>query len=213
MKPSIKKLIVKNGFTLIEILISLVIFSFMIGLASYSFRFYVNILSKTETVYPLMSINYSKLRDALASLMCYIGEKSGIGDKIYFYNYFYGYTNKLIFISNEPIINTQPSLCELYYDNGSLMWKESPIFLRKNNYKNPFFMKKSKKEVLIKNIKKLKIYYFFNNKKFKTLIEKFPECILISFINKNNKRIDWYFKIESFCKNRRKFIEYLYHQE
>ncbi len=68
----------RKGFTLIEMLVSIIIFSFIIALAAYSFRFYADITKKIIMPYPQQAVNFSNLGDAVRSMFYFVSEDSDV---------------------------------------------------------------------------------------------------------------------------------------
>ncbi len=201
----------RKGFTLIEMLISMVIFSFLIALAAYSFRFYANVAKKVVMPYPQKAENFSKLEDTLRSIFYFTGERINGFGKISFFTYFYGNSENMTFITSKSInCNKGIYICKLYVDNKTLILEESPVYSQYNDYKNPYLTKKSRNRIsLMKNISKIKFLYYVNGSKTEQLTQEIPSLIEIQ-IEQNNKILQLYFKIQSDFTSKKNLMRLFY---
>ena len=188
----------KRGFTLIEMLVSIIIFSFIIALAAYSFRFYADITKKIIMPYPQRAVNFSNLGGTIRSMFYFVSEKSNELGKKSFYIYFYGDASSMSFITAKPIkISDNIAVCKLYLDNGTLILDESPVYSKYNNYKEPTLTTEDEKKVIImKNVSDLQLTYFRNQKKIQILKEQMPQLVEIQ-LKQNGKQMTFYFKIKA----------------
>ena len=198
-----------RGFTLVELLVAAAIFSFVIGLAAYSFRFYTNIVKKVVMPYPEEAVNFSKLQDTLRSIFYFVGEKKDLFGKRQFFLYFYGKPNEIKFISAKPIFGDSISVCRLYQKDGKLRLDESPVYSKYDNYKLPEIAADKKDTVLMNNVSKIEITYFTDKMETTFLKEKIPQLIKID-ITQNNKKLTFYFKIESDFSSKKAYTGFIY---
>jgi|GEM_PF-4110180 len=198
-----------GGFTLVELLVAAAIFSFVIGLAAYSFRFYTDIVKKVVMPYPEKAVNFSKLQDALKSMFYFVGENMNLFGKKQFFLYFYGKPDEIKFISAEPVFGKSISVCRLYKKNGKLILAESPVYSKYNNYKLPKITAEKKDTVLMNNVSDIRITYFTDKAKTSFLKEKIPRLIKID-ITQNNKKLTFYFKIESDFNSKKALTGFIY---
>ncbi len=201
----------RKGFTLIEMLVSIIIFSFIIALAAYSFRFYADITKKIIMPYPQQAVNFSNLGDAVRSMFYFVSEDSDELGKKSFYIYFYGDAESMSFITAKPIrISGNIAVCKLYLDNGTLMLDESPVYSKYNNYKKPSLIAEDEKKIAImKNVSDLQLTYFENQKKTQALKDKIPQLVEIQ-LKQNGKQMTFYFKIKSDFVKKINWTELLY---
>ncbi len=200
-----------KGFTLIELLVTVVIFAFIIGLAAYSFRFYAGIVKKIIMPYPEEAVNFSKLQNAIESSFYFIGERKNDFGKSKFFLYFNGSPEKMEFISSKPILENGLAVCKLYSKDGKLIWEESPVYSKYDNYKIPKITDKKKQLILMNNISNFHITYYTNNTNSGSdfITEKMPRLIKIS-LSQNGKQWSFYFKIESDFNTKENIIRYMY---
>ncbi len=200
----------KKGFTLIEILIALVIFTIIIGLSAYSFRFYAGVVNKIIMPYPKNAVIFTKLRNALDSSFYFVGQKKDLSGKENFFMYFYGTNSRITFITTKPLLENTLAVCSLYLKNSQLIWEESPVYSKLDNYKMPQITRQNiKRTVLFKNVSKFNITYFINSSSFSSIKERYPTLIEMNFtLNKAKKKL--FFKIKSNFENKIEWTKYLY---
>lgn len=188
----------RRGFTLIEMLVSIIIFSFIIALAAYSFRFYADLTKKIIMPYPQKAVDFSNLENTIRSMFYFVSQKEDEFGKESFYLYFYGNAESMSFITAKPIkINDNIAVCKLYLDNGTLMLDESPVYSKYNNYKQPFLTVENEKKIAImNNVSDLQLTYFKNKKETQTLKEQIPQLIEIQ-LKQNGQQMTFYFKVKS----------------
>ncbi len=199
----------KKGFTLIETLIAVLLFSIIIGLATYSFSFYTNLIKKIVKPYPEEAVNFSKLRSAIDSLFYYVTEKKDPFGTVNFSDFFSGKKTQIQFISAHPIENTTLSICKIFYDNKTIFYEESPIYEKNNDYNNPQITPNSKKIAILKNIDDFSIKYFIGSSLYNTLKGRYPTLIEVSF-KKEGKAYEYFFKIKSNFYKKKTLTHYLY---
>ena len=205
----------ENGFTLIEVLVSIVIFSFLIGLAAYSFRFYIGIIGKIQDSYPERARNLSLLGETIRSMFWFVGEKKALLDKDRFFVYFYGKPDSMLFITGKPIdISNNLAVCKLFIDNNNLILQESPVYFKYNNYKNPCIVNDFKKDLIIlKNVDRIELAYFSKGKEIRNLEGNIPSLVKMSLIFKDKKEMVVYFKIKSNFYNKKALSRIMYETE
>lgn len=199
----------EKGFTLIEILISIIIFSFVIWLATYSFSFYSSLVKKISEPYPENAVNFSKLRDAIGGTFFYVAEKRGYLGKIYYHIYFYGSKNEVKFITTKPFFYNEPCICRLYFDNDSIKWEESPVYSKYDNYKNPELTEQNLKKVTLwKDISDFRLKYIVDNEEVDSVKEIIPSLIEIFFRTKGRLLV-FDFKIKSDFRQKLFWTKYI----
>ena len=191
------------GFTLIELLIALVVFSIMVGLAAYTFRFYIGIAKRVLTPYPEEAVAFANLREAINNVFYYICNRKGLASKDDYFVYFYGSEREVKFVTSRTILGNFCSLCRLYEKNNALMLDASPIYSPENNYLSPM-LKNPKRITLITGIKNLRIEYYKKGTLLPEEIkEQIPSLIAIHFI-KDGKERSIYCSVKSDFENKGK---------
>ncbi len=205
-------MIKKSGFTLIELLVAITIFSFLIALATFSFRFYANLVKKLIMPYPNNAVMFSRLRDAVDSTFYYVVEKQDITGKPHFFLFFNGEPSQMEFITSKPLGFGGIALCKLYLTNDNqLILEESPIYCCKNNYKYPRFIKSDTKQfVVMKNVKALQISYLVNGRYKRKVNGKVPSLINVRLESTKDQTYVLFFKVASNF-NTKKALTQLYY--
>ena len=199
-----------KGFTLIEVLIALVVFSIVMGLAAYSFRFHINIINKIIFPYPKEAMEFSKLGSAIRSGFYYIGEKKGLMGKGRFFIFFKGQSDEMEFITAKPIMGGKLAVCRLFFNDGNLICEESPVYSKDNNYKYPEITAKSKKVVLISGIEDFFFEYFKNGEKMSSDVsDEMPDAVVMRF-KEHGQEKTYFFKIESDFSKKKELTGYYY---
>ena len=201
----------KRGFTLIEMLISIVIFSFIVALATYSFRFYTDIVKKIVMPYPQQVVKFSKLEDAVRSIFYFTGERKNTEGKLKFFTYFYGNKDEMKFITAEPLNpNYGIAVCKLYLDNNTLVLEESPVYSKYNDYKRPSLTPEDEKKlILMSDVSSLEFTYFTGEKKTDSLKEDVPNLIEMK-VKQKDKSLSLYFKVKSEFRKKRDLMRFFY---
>jgi prepilin-type N-terminal cleavage/methylation domain-containing protein len=171
-----------DGFTLVELLVAITIFSLVVGMAMYSLRFAFGVFRHLDAPFAEETQRISRLRDCVASTFMYVGERSGIfnQDKVFF-TYFYGEPDRMTFISTKPLAVSGVAICRLSLRNGAIILEEAPLYADDNNYLEPTLKTKESKETsLFPNVKGLTLEYYQGGKKTSTLKEDFPTLVRIA---------------------------------
>ncbi|WP_457643480.1 type II secretion system protein [Persephonella sp.] len=201
----------RRGFTLIELLVAIVIFSSLVALAAYSFRFYADVVKKITMPYPERAINFSYLDDAFKSLLVFVGQKKDISGKMQFYDVFYGKPHSVEFVSAEARGINGVAICRLSLDNESVYLECSPVFNKLVDYKEPKIVEKiAEKLVVFKNVKSMRLFYFYRGERVSHISRKIPELIQLSLVYKDNRKFDMFFAVKTNFFNKKVFTEYFY---
>lgn len=191
----------KKGFTLVELLVAIAIFSIAMTLATYAFKQSLNIVKYINFPYAEDLQKLSKLRDSIRSTFFYLTQNDAADDNLKIFKfYFYGDKNKISFVTVKPLIIKDRELvvASLEKDKDKLVWKEYPVYDKDTDYKTLKTRKKPKKLVIIENIKDITFSYLKGNSEKYHIEKTYPDVIKISFIKKeNNKKYTFYFRIVS----------------
>ena len=68
----------RRGFTLVELLVSLTIFSLLMTTAAYALRMATTLLHQTDQRFAQETRNLSRLRDSIGSSYFFVGERRAI---------------------------------------------------------------------------------------------------------------------------------------
>jgi prepilin-type N-terminal cleavage/methylation domain-containing protein len=182
----------KYAFTLIELLVSIILFSLLLVTVLYSFSFVSINMRHINNSNPQEAINYDLLRKALNSIYHYVDVDV---DSNFFY-YFKGNKNICRFITSSPMFSEGIGLGELRYENEKLLYFEGKIFDKNIDYTKLDEIPLTKSFTMLKNVKKLKFKYIFNNHEYSEFAKSIPILIKIKFI-KNQSEEQYMFNIKS----------------
>ena len=169
----------RKGFTLVEVLVSVLLMTLLMSSAMFSFKFLLNQLDKIDISIPQKAISYEYLNHSISGMYFYPIQDR----KKYFFKNTY---DSITFITTTPIFYSHISIAKLVLINKDLIYSESPLYTKKQDYKNPKILNNSFSIVIKKDIKKFNIsieYYKETN---------IPRLIRLIFDNKT-----WIFKIQS----------------
>jgi len=185
------------GFTLIELLITIILFSLLLATSLYSFRFISINVHNINNTNPQTAINYSLLRDTIASIYPYVD--TDIKEKKTFkryYFYFYGSEKKCRFITKSGIFYKGITLVELSFKDNILWYKEGKVFDRKKDYRklNTLFLDKKLK--LLVDIEEFSFNYSSKNVMESTYNKTLPKFITLKF-KKDKHKLQYIFKLRA----------------
>lgn len=203
----------KRAFTLIEILVAIAIFSVIVTITAYSFKFSLGIVKFLKTPYLQELENLSKLRDSFNSLFFFLSEDDGtmaIDKKFSFF--FKGNNHRVIFITTKPLFHKRDFLfiLEIKFDHNSLKVREYPVYDPLVDYKIPSIPSKIPYTNLLSNIKSFDLKYFQNGNWQNSMVADIPELIRLSYEKKNGEKRVLYFKVQSDFYQKKQLSEYLY---
>ncbi len=193
----------KKGFTLIEVLVAITIFSIAISLVSYAFRQAVNIVKYTNLPYMEDLQKLSRLRDAIKDTYFFMtqDDTKQTNPQEIFQFFFKGKPDELTFITVKPFIvkNREVVLTRVRKEKDSLIIEEYPVYDRNMDYKNPSFDSITPyKEKILDNLKNVSFEYFKNGKYTPLFSKDIPQMIKITLQLKDRKEpVVYYIKISS----------------
>ncbi len=190
-----------KGFTLVELLVAIAIFSIAITLVTYAFKQSINIVKYINFPYAEDLQRLSKVRDAIRSTFFYLTQNDAADNNLKIFQfYFYGDKSKISFVTTKPILikKREIVLVILEKDKDKLVWKEYPVYDKDTDYKTLKTRKKPKKLVILRDIKSLNFSFIKNNVEKNFLEKTFPDVIKITFQKSNEKKkYTYYFRIVS----------------
>jgi prepilin-type N-terminal cleavage/methylation domain-containing protein len=128
-----------SGLTLVELLVALTIFTFVVSISAYMFGFVLNLSAHSEAEYADDTQNLSLLRDSIASMFYYVGDRSE-GRDIHqsLYELFYGSADEMEYVSSQPMHGGGVlTLTRLYHQDGALWIIETPLYDKRYDYRSP----------------------------------------------------------------------------
>ncbi len=183
----VREKIKAKGFTLVELLVSLAIFSVLMTTAAYTLRMASTLLHKTDKRFAQETRNLSRLRDSIGSSYHFVGERRAMalaGREYYFH--FYGGENELEYITSRPFAGAGLTLSRLRYQDGVLLLEESPIYSLEHDFKQPAMPSSThKSQLLMKDLETFRIEYISDGVRTASVKEGLPNSVRISYKKPN----------------------------
>lgn len=179
----------KMAFTLVELLVTIVLFSLLLVVALYSFRFASLDIKNINNTNPKEAIYYNKLRDVIASIYPYVDVDAKEKNRYKSVHYFFkGNDKECFFVSSSGIFFGELVKGHLYYKDKSLWYEEGVIFDKNIDYKRLDSIPMLHRVKIIDNIKELSFSYLFSSKVIQKLNNQFPSLITIDMVKGEEKK-------------------------
>jgi prepilin-type N-terminal cleavage/methylation domain-containing protein len=193
----------KKAFTLLEVLITIMLMTLLMSSAMFSFKFFLDRLDKTELSLPHDAMSYEYINRVISGLYFYpveVIKNFKLEDE-----YFFKTTStSFSFITSTPIFYDRISVAKVEYKDNKLIYYESKLYSKEQDFKNPKILAKDFSYLLKKDIKNFKIKYSFYKK------TNIPKNIELTFDNSEK----WIFmiisnniKYKSILKNEMDFFD------
>lgn len=198
------------GFTLVELLVALSIFSLLMLTVAYTLRISGSLLQKTEQRYARDARLLSLLRDSLAGSYAYVGERGGLTsrNKEYFH-YFYGHPREIGYISSRPSHGTGLTLTRLRYQDRNLLLDEAALYGLDRDYKAPVMPTgEVRSTLLLTDLTSFSIEYLSNGQWSSAIEETLPEAVKILYKKPDLPEIrELYVRIKDNFFDKKEFTE------
>ena len=187
----------KKSFSLVEVLITIMILSLLISTSMFSIKYFIKSLDSFSMSLPYDAINYEKLSKSLKGTYYYVVfKKNELGIKKA-KNFYHAKSNSLLFITSNPMHYKSISVAKLYVKNNNLIYEESELFIKEQNYLKPKILNKNKfSKTIRKNVKNILITYLYKD------TNNIPYLVLVKINNKE----EMIFEIMSNFINHKKFL-------
>lgn len=176
-----RPIVVRNssGFTLVELLISLVVFLLLSLLTTTSLGLIGDIARRVDLNYANQTRNLSLLQDSLKSTFYYVGQKkSYITNQQEFFDYFYGSPHEIVFVSACGVARGGLVLSRVYLSGSSLFLDETSLYDPSYAYLSPDFKERVNKPLLLLNgVKELNVQYFVHGNWQNKIVEEVPDSV------------------------------------
>ncbi len=185
-----------TGFTLVELLVSIVIFALLASMVAYSFGLSSRLVRYAKAPYAEETQNLSRLRDSLSSAFYYIGERSAMaGRKQEFYEYFYGKADEIAFVTTQPIGVEAPAISRLFVEGKTVFLEESALYDSRYDYLDPSLADRQPvRHRIMTDVDRFQISYFKGGESLGRSIEEIPSLIRLQ-LDKNRGKLDVYVKV------------------
>jgi len=179
----------KKAFTLVELLVTIVLFSLLLVVALYSFRFASLDIKNVNNTNPREALYYHKLRDAISSIYPYVDVDLKEKNRYKAVHYFFkGEKEECFFITSSGFFFQELVMSHLYYKDKTLWYEEGIIFDKNIDYKNLETIPFTHKIMLLDNIDNLVLLYLSFNKTVKELKNILPTLITIETFKGEEKK-------------------------
>lgn len=186
----------RAGFTLLELLVAMAIFSMLMSLVSVTFISSTGMIKRLDLPYAEESRALSRLRDSVGSLFAYIGQRQSVlfhDDALY--PVFSGSSAEMTFVSMQPLQGKGPALCHLWLEQGQLLFEQSPIYQARCDFLDPHITDRQPlRSVLAKDVDQLKLSYYSNGEFVSDLREVNPTLVKMIFSRGQVQR-ELYFRV------------------
>lgn len=186
------------GFTLIEVLVTLIISSMILLIGAVSMKFMVSSLSRNITTLPTQALAYIQLRRVVAATYPYvIYTKKTFSPTELDYHFFYnGNQNSVRFITKNPLHGDAISVVEFSLENNQLLYKETPLYSNNSDYLLPALGENPYSILLMDNISDAKFSYDSNTTSVSVISGELPKCLKLVF-TRNGEKTSYIFEIQT----------------
>jgi prepilin-type N-terminal cleavage/methylation domain-containing protein len=160
----------KKAFTLIEVLVAVFLLSLLLASLMFAFKLFIKKLNDLVYTLPTRSINYELIYKNISAFYPYFLQSR---DKKQLKLFFKNEKNYIEYISNYPLYYNRMVISRLECSNHKLLYSESLLFDKKQNYNNPVVFQNNFKKVLFKYKHICKIDVQKNDNNFPELITVF----------------------------------------
>ena len=188
----------KNGFTLVEMLVAIVLLSLLIGVAVFAFRMQLINVKKLKSTGLDDVLHYVQLVTPIESMKYYVVEDYDVlGRPMKKMHYFFlGSSQSVRFITTNPNVSKADALVELSCADRNLIYKEEPLFGR-INFLAPSFLEDSFQTILYQDLKECSFKYVNNNgETFTHMQDTIPSKIIVT-LGKADKKETFFIQIKS----------------
>jgi len=180
----------KKAFTLVELLVTIVLFSLLLVVALYSFRFASFDIKNVNNTNPKEAMYYHKLRDAISSIYPYVDVDAKETNRYMAVHYFFkGAKEECFFITSSGFFFKEIVMGHLYYKDKKLWYEEGIIFDKSIDYKSLETIPLTNRIMLLDNLANLSFSYVFLDQVVTELKNKLPTLITIEIFKGEVKKM------------------------
>ena len=180
----------KKAFTLVELLVTIILFSLLLVVALYSFRFASFDIKNVNNTNPKEAIYYNKLRDAISSIYPYVDVDTQEENRYKAVHYFFkGQKKECFFTTSSGFFFQELVISHLYYKDKALWYEEGIIFDKNIDYKNLETIPLTHRIMIVDDLDKLSFSYLSLEQVVNELNNKLPVLITIEMFIGEEKKI------------------------
>lgn len=170
-----------DGFTLVELLIAITIFSLVIGMAMFTFRYSFTVVRQLDAPFAEETQRVSKMRDCIAATFNYVTpSRDMFNNRKDFATFFTGESASMTFISTTPPSGRGLAVCRLSLVKDQVLLEEAPLYDDSTNYLVPTLENVDKKSsVIASGVTSLRLEYLRGDKKESSLKAMLPSQVRI----------------------------------
>ncbi|MDF1881739.1 type II secretion system protein [Sulfurimonas sp. MAG313] len=186
------------AFSLIEVLVAMVIVSLITTTGMFSFKLAINQIDRQSGVGFDEAMRFTQIKNLLNATYFYIEEKEErfIVNELFTYEYlFEKSSDEITFVSDAPIYSQRLSLVQLKLVENKLIYKESPIYDIKQNYKKPDFFEDAVEHIIFLKMENPKFSYEAPIDLPSDITSKIPKLVKLEF-SKNGQVYTYIFDIK-----------------
>lgn len=188
-----------QGFTLIEMLVSVVLMTLMISLSTIALRNMLMSWKRLSVPYPMEAVAYYRLQSAIHSYFPYVVTQSGgynIGTEKFGY-FFEGKETEFRFISLSPLTGAQPVLIRVFLNDQQLLLSETILYAKESDFLKPTENNTTTTTELFTGIRGIHCRYISNGVAVRNIFHRYPRKIEISLVKNSGKMYKFTFLIRS----------------
>lgn len=197
-----------DGFTLLELLVALSIFSLVIGMSMFSLRHSFGVLRHLDAPFAEETRRVAALRDCVASALPYVAQRSDMFNRNReFYTCFNGDSDRMTFVSGKAPTLPGPVLCRVGLKDKALVLEEASLYAKDSNYLDPSFATRERREtVLFPDVKSFRLEYFQGDKQLSTLKEELPTMVKITVAGDDRQR-EFFCRLQTDFSNKKELVK------
>lgn len=143
----------RRAFTLIEVLVAMVIVALLSATGMFAYKMAISQISRQNGVTFHDAMVYGRLQNLFHGTYFYTIQKSKeFTDDFDVLYLFEASPRRILFVSDMPLYGDRLALVELFLKEGKLLYRQSPVYDDRQNYKNPAIFDDAPTVTLLENL-------------------------------------------------------------
>ena len=187
----------RNAFTFVEMLVSIVLLTLLIGIAVFSFRQQLLSISKLQESGLSDVLRYAQIRSSIESIKFYAVDRYDNVNRPMkqVHHFFYGSKEQMRYITTSPILSDDIALAALECVGDTLLYTEEPLYFQMD-FLRPEFGEDPKRHTFYKDLEHCSFTYIYDEKVYEDFRDEIPDKILIR-IQEESKPKEIYTSVKS----------------
>jgi prepilin-type N-terminal cleavage/methylation domain-containing protein len=196
-----------DGFTLVELLVAMIIFSLVVSMAMFSLRYSFTVVRQLNAPFAEETQRLSRMRDCISAMFNYVTpSRDMFNNKKGYETFFSGGAESMTFISSTPPSGRYPAICRLSLVKDEVVLEEAPLYSDKADYLSPSLENgEQKRTVIATGATSLRLEYLRKGKKESTLKAALPSLVRI-VISAEGKESEYFCRIPTNFDDKIHFI-------